>query len=133
MKKSVVIVEDNKEFAGVLTEYIESFTNFEVVHFVSAIKALDYIHLHHFSIAGVVSDILMREMDGIDFVAHLRESKDGQNIPFIFLSGTQSEVFNSMIKPYNVANFLEKPVDLSKLVDAMEESFDGGSSGSLAA
>lgn len=133
MKKTVVVVEDNIEFAGVLAEYIETFTDFEVVHFVSAVKALDCIHKNHFSVSGVISDILMREMDGIDFVANLREMKEGKNIPFIFLSGTQSEIFNSVIKPFNIKSFLEKPVSFSHLADTIEESFRVNSSGSVAA
>jgi response regulator RpfG family c-di-GMP phosphodiesterase len=65
----------------------------------------------------------MQDLDGIGFLAEIRRSPHFGSIPLIFISGTDHATFENLMKPYQYAAFVEKPVPLDRLVELMEENF----------
>ena len=103
--------------------------------FTSALKALDYIENN--TVDLVISDYVMPEMDGISFLAKVREMKP--EIPRIILTGYADKenaikainevgLFQYIEKPWNnddlkivIRNGIEKQQLLKRLQEKMEE------------
>jgi DNA-binding NtrC family response regulator len=132
MKKRILLVEDNIEFAEALKDFIDESTDFEVIHFSNAKKALEYLTKNTEGLAGVISDILMRHMDGVDFIKEIRRTSGGSEIPVLFLSGTERSVVSALLAPYNISGFLEKPVDMRRILRAIETHFQPNVAASVA-
>ncbi len=123
MKKNIILVEDNLYFAETVIEVIEESTEFNVVHFENPRPALEFIKLNHRTVAGVISDLMMNGMDGVDFVSELRKADYGKNLSVFFLSGMDSGILWDLLLPYKVSGFLEKPVDFNHLLLMIKRNF----------
>lgn len=123
MKKNIILVEDNLYFAETVIEVIEESTEFNVVHFENPRPALEFIKLNRRTVAGVISDLMMSGMDGVDFVSELRSSDYGKDLSVFFLSGMDSGILWDLLLPYNVSGFLEKPVDFNHLLLMIKKNF----------
>jgi DNA-binding response OmpR family regulator len=123
LKKNIILVEDNLYFAETVIEVIEESTEFNVVHFENPRPALEFIKLNRRTVAGVISDLMMSGMDGVDFVSELRSSDYGKDLSVFFLSGMDSGILWDLLLPYNVSGFLEKPVDFNHLLLMIKKNF----------
>jgi DNA-binding NarL/FixJ family response regulator len=72
----------------------------------------------------VVSDVMMPEMDGIEFCRRLRTTPSGQLLPFIFLSGKGE--LEDRIHGHSIGadDYLIKPVDPRELVAKIEAQLE---------
>ncbi|HUU74626.1 MAG TPA: response regulator [Methanoregulaceae archaeon] len=84
---SLLVVDDEAAFLDLCKLYLERSGQFTVTTMVSARQALRIMEDRQFD--AIVSDYLMPEMDGIEFLSHIRE-KHG-HIPFIILTGRGNE------------------------------------------
>ena len=83
-------------------------TNYNVVTFTSAKQALEYVKKN--SIDLVISDYVMPEMDGITFLANVREINP--EIPRIILTGyADKENAIKAINEVGLFQYIEKPWD----------------------
>jgi CheY-like chemotaxis protein len=116
-KKSVLIVEDHESFSHMLKDFFEeTFPELDTIWFSSPVKALEFCRKNpNLRIIGVLSDIMMKEMDGIDFLSSFRSLKSFRHIPFYFVSGTEPLVFEDHLRPLSHNGFLEKPINLDHL------------------
>jgi DNA-binding NarL/FixJ family response regulator len=72
----------------------------------------------------VVSDVMMPEMDGLEFCRRLRGTPSGQLMPFIFLSGKgelEDRIYGHEI---GADDYLTKPVDPRELVAKIEAQLE---------
>ena len=79
----IVIVDDEEMVLKSLSSFLSLETDYIVETFISAKKALDFIKNN--DVGLVVSDYLMPEMDGISFLAKVKEIKP--EVPRIILTG----------------------------------------------
>jgi DNA-binding NarL/FixJ family response regulator len=72
----------------------------------------------------VVSDVMMPEMDGLEFCRRLRATPSGQLMPFIFLSGKGE--LEDRIHGHSIGadDYLTKPVDPRELVAKIEAQLE---------
>lgn len=72
----------------------------------------------------IVSDVMMPEMDGLEFCRRLRADRSGQLIPFIFLS-SRGEV-DDRIQGHQIGadDYLIKPFDPKELVAKIEAQLE---------
>ncbi|MBD1851090.1 response regulator transcription factor [Leptolyngbya sp. FACHB-711] len=72
----------------------------------------------------VVSDVVMPEMDGLEFCRRLRASQSGQLVPFIFLS-SRKEV-NDRIQGHQMGadDYVVKPFDPKELIAKIEAQLE---------
>ncbi len=122
-KPQILLVEDNLEFAETIKEFIDEFSKYKIVHYSSGKLALEYLNQKSSEVIGICSDLLMKDMDGIDFLAQIRKSKVYGNLPLIFISGASPMVFKSLLEPYDYSGFIEKPINYDKLVGMIEMTF----------
>lgn len=124
---SVLLVEDNADLAEALIEYLEDTTGFQFIHFKSGRPALSYLEERPHAVVGVLSDLMMKDMDGIDFLGRIRKNPKLNQLPFIFVSGTDPNVFGNLLKKEDYQAFVQKPVDFNKLEQLMAQFFQTSS------
>ncbi|MFC1573853.1 response regulator [Candidatus Latescibacterota bacterium] len=133
--ETIVLVDDEEMILTSIDAFLSLETDYEVMSFTSALKALDYIENN--SVDLVISDYVMPEMDGISFLAKVREIKP--EIPRIILTGYADKenaikainevgLFQYIEKPWNnddlkivIRNGIEKQKLLKRLQEKMDE------------
>ncbi len=133
--QTIVIVDDEDMVLTSIDSFLSLETEYNVMTFTSAEKALEYIDESNVDL--VISDYLMPEMDGITFLGKVRSIKP--EIPRIILTGYADKenaikaindvgLFQYIEKPWDnedlriiIRNGLEKQELMKKLQDKIEE------------
>jgi len=103
---TVVVVDDEEMVLTSLSSFLGLETDYEIVTFTSANEALQFISENECNL--VVSDYLMPEMDGITFLAKVRDIKP--EIPRIILTGyADKENAIKAINDVGLFQYIEKP------------------------
>jgi DNA-binding NtrC family response regulator len=112
-ESTIVIVDDEDMVLTSLNSFLDLETDYDVKTFVSVNKALEYIKTGRVNL--VVSDYLMPEMDGISFLAKVREIKP--EVPRIILTGyADKENAIKAINNVGLFQYIEKPWDNDDLL-----------------
>lgn len=107
-EETVLIVDDEEMVLTSLSTYLTLETDYRVVTYTSAKEALDYVQNHPVDL--VISDFLMPEMDGIAFLAKVRNVKP--EVPRIILTGyADKENAIKAINDVGLYQYIEKPWD----------------------
>ena len=125
IRKTVLHIDDNEDFAEMLKNLITENTDLDVKHVNSGRLALEYLNQSPENLVGVISDLMMNDMDGIDVLAAIRNSKSLAGIPLIMLSGADPNVFANLLEPYDFSVFIQKPADVNVLLREIEMNFLG--------
>ena len=105
-KETVVIVDDEEMVLTSLSSFLSLETSYEVKTFTLPHSALEYIQDNEIQL--VISDYLMPEMDGISFLAKVREIKP--HVPRIILTGyADKENAIKAINDVGLFQYIEKP------------------------
>ncbi|HEY9634294.1 MAG TPA: response regulator [Coleofasciculaceae cyanobacterium] len=119
--KKILVVDDDRTLRTVLTRYLEN-RGYQVEQVSSGREALVAVTKNPPDL--VVSDVMMPEMDGIEFCRRLRTTPSGQLMPFIFLSGKgelEDRIHGHLI---GADDYLTKPVDPRELVAKIEAQLE---------
>jgi DNA-binding NtrC family response regulator len=109
----IVLVDDEEMVLTSLRSILSLETDYEVQTFLSAREALEHIERNEVDL--VISDYLMPEMDGISFLAKVREIKP--EIPRIILTGyADKENAIKAINEVGLYQYIEKPWDNEDLM-----------------
>ncbi|MFT3908888.1 MAG: response regulator [Ferruginibacter sp.] len=115
----IVIVEDNTEDCGFLTEalIIVGVTN-PLRCFDNAIKAMEYLQETNEIPFVIISDVKMPMMSGLEFRRSIVDDKKlmKKNIPFIFLSTLSPSVYAKEVEKLSVQGHFKKPSDFTDMV-----------------
>ena len=107
-KGTIVLVDDEDMVLTSLKSFLDLETEYEVITFNSVKRALD--HISNNEIDLVISDYLMPEMDGIKFLAKVREIRP--EVPRIILTGyADKENAIKAINEVGLFQYIEKPWD----------------------
>ncbi|MBD3886741.1 response regulator transcription factor [Phormidium tenue FACHB-886] len=119
--KKILIVDDDITLRTALRRYLQN-RGYCVMDAESGSEGLARIEQTLPDV--VVSDIMMPEMDGLEFCRRLRSLRSGQLIPFIFLSGL-SEV-NHRVQGHQMGadGYLVKPFAPQELVAKIESQLE---------
>ncbi|MFQ5649467.1 MAG: response regulator [bacterium] len=108
----ILILDDDEIVLTPLKTFLEMETDYEVVTFMSAHKALEYVKQNRVDL--VISDYLMDEMDGISFLANVK--KIDPQITRIILTGyADKENAIKAINDVGLYQYVEKPWDNDNL------------------
>jgi DNA-binding NtrC family response regulator len=112
-RETVVLVDDEEMVLTSLRSILSLETDYEVKTFLSAKEALE--HISSSDVDLVISDYLMPEMDGITFLAQVRDLKP--EIPRIILTGyADKENAIKAINEVGLYQYIEKPWDNEDLM-----------------
>ena len=110
---TIVLVDDEEMVLTSLKSFLTLETEYNVQTFISVKEALTFIRENHVDL--VVSDYLMPEMDGITFLAQVRDMKP--EIPRIILTGyADKENAIKAINEVGLYQYIEKPWDNDDLL-----------------
>ncbi len=117
----VLILDDEEMVLTSLRSFLELETDYEIVTFTSATEALEYTKKNKINL--VVSDYLMPEMDGISFLAKVKEIDP--NATRIILTGyADKENAIKAINEVNLFQYIEKPWDNDNLKLVIRNGID---------
>lgn len=112
-KGTIVIVDDEEMVLTSLKSFLNLESQYEVKTFTSAKDALEFLKGNDVNL--VVSDYLMPEMDGISFLAKVREIKP--EVTRIILTGyADKENAIKAINDVGLFQYIEKPWDNDDLL-----------------
>ncbi len=110
---TVLIVDDEEMVLTTLRAFLALETSYEVVTFTSPTEALGYLLDNNVDL--VLSDFMMPEMDGVSFLAKVREVKP--EIPRILLTGyADKENAIRAINEVGLYQYIQKPWDNGDLL-----------------
>ncbi len=105
-EQHIVIVDDEEIVLSSLESFLMLETDYKIHTFTSAKNALEYVEHNDFDL--VISDYLMPEMDGISFLAKVRDLKP--EVPRIILTGyADKENAIKAINEVGLFQYIEKP------------------------
>lgn len=112
--KTVLLLEDNREFAENMTFLLETFVK-KVHHAYNFAQADEIIVTHTIDI--FISDIQLKLENGFDFIRQFR-AKDTLT-PILIISGHKDEEFLFQAIPLNLTAYLLKPIKYHELIEAL--------------
>jgi DNA-binding NtrC family response regulator len=105
---TILLVDDEEMVLNSIKTFFAIESNYKLLTFTSPLKALEDIERNHRKIDLVVSDYLMPEMDGITFLAKVKETLP--MVPRILLTGyADKENAIKAINNVGLYQYLEKP------------------------
>jgi DNA-binding NarL/FixJ family response regulator len=119
--KTILIVDDDVTLTAALTRYLNNY-GYSVHHACSGLEALALFEKQTPDL--VVSDVLMPEMDGLEFCRQLRGLRAGQLVPFIFLSSRKAVEDRIEGHKMGADDYLVKPFEPRELVAKIEAQLE---------
>ncbi len=120
MSREIVIVDDHEAVRDALLGMVEE-AGYAAVAFSTASAALVRIAEHRPAL--VLLDMMMPEIDGADFLARLRQLRDGGSVPVIIVSALGhllQGLRGSDVNAAGVSEVLPKPVSYTVLIAAVQ-------------
>ncbi len=119
--KRVLIVDDDKNFLLSLKDALRKFEDkFTVELAYNGKEALEILKKKKISL--IVSDLKMGEMDGLELLNLI--SQDYPYIPFILMTAYGSPPIKSRAEELGVIQYIEKPITLEELLEAIERGLN---------
>ena len=121
MEKPTILYVDDDQFNITLFEF--NFKNeFEILNATSGSEALQLIKDHD-EIKAIVSDVRMPEMDGIEFIKKVKETKE--SLPCFLLTGYggAQEVVDA-IDQNLIVGYFSKPFDKENIITTLKSTIN---------
>lgn len=127
-KINVLIVDDNKEFANILKDYLQTKDEFKVVGTASdGIEALSFIK--HKFLDLVILDLIMPRLDGIGVLEELNAMNLDVKPKIVILSAVGNDKFTQNAITLGASYFMVKPFDMEMFTKRIKELFSEGNKG----
>lgn len=120
--ETILVVEDNADMRGYIIQLLEN-ENLSVISAPNGIEARKALALQKPDL--IISDIMMPEMDGFEFISHVRSVPDFRDIPIVVLSARAEQedrihgysigVSDFLIKPFSEIELLARVTNLLSL------------------
>lgn len=119
MAKRVLIAEDSSVIQN-LTKKILEFQNYTIVAVKNGKEVMKELEKDTFDV--ILMDINMPQMDGMTCAKEIRSLSDGKkDIPIIAITGNAKNYSEDDFKSAGINEYLPKPLDFDKLVDAVKK------------
>ena len=117
MSIKVLLVDDEKEFTSILSERMKS-RGLTVDIANTGPDAIKKVKEKSYD--AIILDLAMPEMDGIEAMKHLLQ--ENPDLQVIFLTGHATLEKGIEAVKLGAVEFMEKPVDINKLLDKVNEA-----------
>jgi CheY-like chemotaxis protein len=128
MKKEVIILlaEDDEGHKALITKNLRrSGISNEIMHFRDGQETLDFLFEEDGRKHGVpyilLLDIRMPKVDGVEVLSKIREDAELRKMPVIMITTTDNPREVEKCYKLGCSNYITKPVDYDKFVDAIEK------------
>jgi excisionase family DNA binding protein len=122
--RRVLIVDDERDFAQTVGDYLALKGDFEVEIADSGFTA--GLTLARFRPGVVLMDILMPDMDGFEVLRMLRRDPEMRSIPVIACTAYRDASVEERARVEGFDGYLEKPLKFDRLLEAVEEALRVG-------
>jgi CheY-like chemotaxis protein len=121
-QERMIVVEDSLPNRKILIHLLEKL-NYKVDAFEDGKQAWDFISSDDCKdFAVIISDIMMPNMDGVQLLKNIRESKF-KNKPVVLVTAVSDREYIIEAKKLNVNGYILKPVTLQRITGKLEELF----------
>jgi len=107
--KIILIVEDDYNFADIVAMVVHNM-KMKVLHASTAEQGLRLVQ--QYKVNGIVLDLVLPDMNGVDFMRRLKSLKELRHIPVQIISGHEK---NPELLRMGALDFLQKPVDQDQI------------------
>ncbi len=120
MNEQVLLIDDEQDFSEVLAERMRE-RGMHVTTTSSPLAAVDLTAAIPFD--AVILDLIMPEMNGLETLARLKETRP--TLQIIVLTGQASISEGIEAMQLGAMDFLEKPIDIQVLTEKIQEAAAG--------
>lgn len=117
--KTVLIADDEKYIRDLATKML-TIAGYNVLLAENGSQAITMFRENMKSIACIILDLTMPELDGIEALAEIR--KISYTVPIIISSGYCESDIEGRFQDRNVSGFLQKPYQITELVDTIKKA-----------
>ncbi|MFW5981899.1 MAG: sporulation transcription factor Spo0A, partial [Halanaerobiaceae bacterium] len=123
-KVKILLVDDNREFCQLLTEYLNDQEGFEVVGVAhNGVDGLQILKEKNVDI--LVLDLIMPHLDGIGVMEEMNRTDLGEEVKTIILTAFGQEEVTKRVVELGANYYIMKPFDLDKLVNRINQMMNG--------
>ncbi len=122
IKDCIVVAEDSKPNREIIVQNLKKL-GFDVLVFENGKKAWDEISKTDKPIVAIFSDIMMPELDGMEFLKLVRGSQKFKSLPFVFVTAVMQRELIIEAKKLGTNGYLLKPITSSTLQVKLKELF----------
>jgi DNA-binding response OmpR family regulator len=125
-QRSVLIVEDDPDVAALLKfMLVEEGFNGDVANDADEARKLLQLNPNHYK--AITVDLLLPGQDGVSFIDELRKDKATRDLPVVVVSAVADEAKRNLSGgAIGVADWLQKPIDQPRLLDAIKHATTSG-------
>ncbi|MFC1654344.1 response regulator [Myxococcota bacterium] len=122
MSKTILVVEDDKSVQRLLAEVLEE-EGFNVITERDGEWALRTFETK--DVDFIILDILIPVMNGFQVAEKIRKTVKGRDISILMISGIYRGVNHRLdaMRKYGVVEYLDKPLQMEKVLDVLRETF----------
>lgn len=106
-KETLLVVDDNRDMRRYICSLLKK--EYKLLEAENGVKAMNILEKHHVDL--IISDLLMPEMDGMEFSKRVKENLATSHIPFLILTAVHSEENEKKCYSIGVDEYLCKPFD----------------------
>ena len=110
-KKKFLIIDDEQDILDLLN-YNLSKEGYSITLAQNGLEGLDKINS---DIDLIILDVMMPQMDGLEFCKHVKSKKNLQNIPIIFLTAKDDEIDEIIGLEIGADDYIHKPISIRNL------------------
>jgi two-component system alkaline phosphatase synthesis response regulator PhoP len=110
--QKILLVDDEKDIVEFLKYNLES-ENYEVIVGYNGEDALKKLNEYP---DLIILDIMMPKLDGFETCRQIREKKEFENIPIIFLTAKSGEINEIKGLELGASDYIQKPISPKKLI-----------------
>ncbi|MAF91487.1 MAG: response regulator [Bdellovibrionota bacterium] len=123
-KKSVILAEDSPTNRTVIKHLLLKL-GFSVIECETGKIAWQALQAEYEkeNVVAVISDIMMPDMDGIDFLEMVRDEEKYKSLPFVLVTAVMEKEQVVSAKKLGVNGYILKPVTFQRISAKMKELF----------
>ncbi len=125
----ILVVEDDRTLSDLITLVLDQLVGCTLVRARSGIEALSLFEIHHPPV--IILDILLPQMNGIDFLRELRDRGWLEQTQVIITSALGYREIVQQAMKLGAKDFIVKPFDIQMLVKRVQRALE--ESGKLSA
>ncbi len=120
-QKDILVVDDYRLTRMIINKYVNKIDQWKVREAENGKQALEQVKKAPPDV--IILDIMMPEMDGYEFLQHLRANEEWQNIPVLILTALNTTENEVKVLDMGADDFITKPIERDILMARLKRIF----------